>query len=90
MLIPVVGEDEVAQLQANFNKMADELEQKIQDLHQERDHVATLLKERRELFANVSHELGTPIATLRGYLESNLKQEQEITPPCVSCGTDRV
>jgi signal transduction histidine kinase len=82
--IPVVGEDEVAQLQANFNKMADELEQKIQDLHQERDHVATLLKERRELFANVSHELGTPIATLRGYLESNLKQEQEITPPSVA------
>jgi signal transduction histidine kinase len=52
-------------------------------LHQERDHVAALLKERRELFANVSHELGTPIATLRGYLESNLKQEQEITPPSV-------
>ncbi len=82
--IPVVGKDEVAQLQANFNTMADELEQKIQALHQERDHVATLLKERRELFANVSHELGTPIATLRGYLESNLKQEQEIMPPSVA------
>ena len=81
--IPVVGKDEVAQLQANFNTMADELEQKIQALHQERDYVAALLKERRELFANVSHELGTPIATLRGYLESNLKQEQEITPSSV-------
>lgn len=75
---PIEGKDEVAQLQKNFNAMADELEKTIHDLQKERDQVAFLLKERRELFANVSHELRTPIATLRGYLESDLKNRSQI------------
>lgn len=76
---PIEGKDEVAQLQKNFNAMADELEKTIHDLQAERDHVAFLLNERRELFANVSHELRTPIATLRGYLESDLKNRTQIS-----------
>ena len=68
--VPVRGEDEVAQLQANFNAMAADLERAVHELQAERDTVATLLKARRELVASVSHELRTPVATLRGYLES--------------------
>jgi signal transduction histidine kinase len=68
--IRVEGEDEVAQLQADFNAMADALEQAMCDLRAERDNVETLLRARRELFASVSHELRTPVATVRGYLES--------------------
>jgi signal transduction histidine kinase len=75
---PIEGQDEVAQLQKNFNAMADELEKTIHDLQAERDHVAFLLNERRELFANVSHELRTPITTLRGYLESDLKNRAQM------------
>ncbi|QBD77655.1 HAMP domain-containing histidine kinase [Ktedonosporobacter rubrisoli] len=75
---PVAGKDEVAQLQKNFNAMADKIEQIIRDLQTERDYVALLLNERRELFANVSHELRTPIAILRGYLESDLKNRPQI------------
>ena len=67
---PVTGEDEVAQLQANFNAMAADLERAVQELYAERDRVATLLRARRELVASVSHELRTPVATLRSYLES--------------------
>lgn len=70
--VPVVGEDEVAQLQFNFNAMAADLERAMHELQEERDRVAALLQARRELFANVSHELRTPMATLRSYLETTL------------------
>ncbi len=68
--VAVSGEDEVAQLQSNFNAMAEELESTLRDLEAERDKVAQLLRERQTLIASVSHELRTPVATARGYLES--------------------
>ncbi|HEX8994753.1 MAG TPA: HAMP domain-containing sensor histidine kinase [Ktedonobacterales bacterium] len=77
---PVQGEDEVAQLQQNFNAMATDLERGVRDLRAERDQVALLLAQRRELIASVSHELRTPVATLRGYLESATLRWNEATP----------
>jgi signal transduction histidine kinase len=77
--VSVEGEDEVAQLQADFNTMAGELERTLRDLEAERDTVSHLLQSRRELIATVSHELRTPVATLRAMLESALKQGE--TPP---------
>ncbi|HEU5437918.1 MAG TPA: HAMP domain-containing sensor histidine kinase [Ktedonobacterales bacterium] len=68
--VTVRGEDEVAQLQENFNAMAHDLQQAMRDVEAERDRVAGLLAARRQLVASVSHELRTPVATLRGYLES--------------------
>jgi signal transduction histidine kinase len=79
--IEVVGEDEVAQLQADFNAMADDLTQTMHDLEVQRDTVAQLLQDRRELVANVSHELRTPVATMRATLESALSQESESLSP---------
>ncbi len=70
--VPVEGEDEVAQLQTNFNAMASDLEHALHALQGERDTVAGLLQARRELIVAVSHELRTPVATLRGYLETTL------------------
>lgn len=70
--VPVQGEDEVAQLQTDFNAMAAALERAMHDLQEERDTVSALLQSRRELIASVSHELRTPVATLRGYLETTL------------------
>jgi signal transduction histidine kinase len=78
--VPVMGEDEIARLQADFNAMAADLERTMRELQEERDAVATLLKARRELIASVSHELRTPIATLRGYLEST-RTHWDATPP---------
>lgn len=78
--VHVVGEDEVAQLQENFNAMAADLERTVRALHEERDRVAGLLQARRELIANVSHELRTPIATTRGYLETTLTHWSEQPP----------
>jgi signal transduction histidine kinase len=63
--VEVSGEDEVAQLQADFNEMAGELSSTLHDLEVQRDA-------RRALVANVSHELRTPVATIRATIESAL------------------
>jgi signal transduction histidine kinase len=76
----VRGEDEIAQLQKDFNAMAGELEQTLAALEKERDKVASLLEARRQLLANVSHELRTPVATARSYLEPITTGPQEIPP----------
>ncbi len=75
--VNVVGEDEVARLQADFNAMAAELEHTMQELQHERDTVSALFQERRDLIANVSHDLRTPVATIRSYLESTLANLDE-------------
>ncbi len=79
--VPVVGEDEVAQLQADFNAMATTLEQTMQQLRTERDTVSGLLLANRQLVATVSHELRTPVATLRSYLETTLLHRETNLPP---------
>jgi signal transduction histidine kinase len=78
--VRVEGMDEVARLQTDFNAMAAELERTLYELKEERDHVGTLLNNRRELIASVSHELRTPVATIRSYLESALMGWQEQPP----------
>jgi len=74
--VQVSGQDEVAQLQTDFNVMAADLEVTLADLKAERDKVTTLLESRRQLIASVSHELRTPLATLRGYLDPTIEKEQ--------------
>lgn len=77
--VTVQGEDELAQLQSDFNSLAETLQHTLQDLNsalqdlrEEQSHVKALLRSRRELIASVSHELRTPVATLRGYLDASL------------------
>jgi signal transduction histidine kinase len=78
--IPVTGENEIAQLQLDFNSMASDLERYVQALRDERDTVAALLQNRRQLIASVGHELRTPVATLRGYLESLRAHHADLAP----------
>ncbi len=54
--VPVSGTDEVAQLADSFNTMADE--------------VNGLENARRNFVANVSHELRSPLTSMRGFLEA--------------------
>ena len=70
----------VAQLQRDFNAMAEELERTLHDLQAERDRVAGLLAARRTLIANVSHELRTPVATVRAAVDSSVDRWDD-TPP---------
>lgn len=60
---PVAGGDEVAILAGAFNEMADGLEQRTQAL-------VAADESRRQLLADVSHELMTPLAAIRGYSET--------------------
>lgn len=65
--------DEIDRLGATFNRMADRIIQQVKKLKQ----TDTL---RRELVANVSHDLRTPLASLQGYLETLLLKEGKLTP----------
>ena len=60
---PDRGGDEIAAVASAFNAMADDLGARAQALA-ESDRV------RRQLLADVSHELTTPITAMRGYLET--------------------
>jgi signal transduction histidine kinase len=60
---PESGGDEVTSLSRAFNEMAAQLEQRTQALE-------TADRTRRQLLADVSHELTTPLAAIRGYVET--------------------
>ncbi|MFC0581335.1 MtrAB system histidine kinase MtrB [Micrococcoides hystricis] len=56
--IPVTGTDELARLGTSFNKMANSLQQQINQL-------ATLSAMQQRFVSDVSHELRTPLTTVR-------------------------
>jgi two-component system sensor histidine kinase BaeS len=60
---PERGGDEVSAVARSFNRMADELATRAQAL-EESDRA------RRQLLADVSHELLTPLTAMRGYLDT--------------------
>ncbi|MFC8420774.1 ATP-binding protein [Streptomyces sp. NPDC057236] len=64
--VPVSGRDEIAQLGGAFNRMADSLQ-----AGEERQ---------RRLIGDIAHELRTPLANLRGYLEALRDDVVEPTP----------
>lgn len=59
----IANTDEIDRLGNNFNIMADRIDNQLQELKNNDS-------QRRELIANVSHDLRTPLATLHGYLET--------------------
>jgi signal transduction histidine kinase len=60
---PVRGGDEVAAVASAFNAMADDLSARAEAL-------AAADRARRQLLADVSHELNTPVTAMRGYIET--------------------
>ena len=67
------SEDEIGQLGRAFNRMSDALVGTLEKLKQN-DAL------RRELVANVSHDLRTPLASVQGYLETILMKEPRLQP----------
>ncbi|MEQ1760485.1 MAG: HAMP domain-containing sensor histidine kinase [Vicinamibacterales bacterium] len=60
---PEHGADEVASLARSFNRMAADLQARV-------DALAAADRARRQLLADVSHELMTPLTAMRGYVET--------------------
>ncbi|RMH64721.1 MAG: sensor histidine kinase [Calditrichaeota bacterium] len=61
--LPENSNDELGRVAHTFNRMAETIEANIEELKK----TDTL---RRELIANVSHDLRSPLASIRGYLET--------------------
>ncbi len=67
------SEDEIDRLSAVFREMSLRIETQMTELKASDDM-------RRELVANVSHDLRTPLTTLQGYIETLLIKEDLYTP----------
>ena len=65
--------DEIAQLGRSFDQMADTIVRNMEQLKQ----ADTL---RRELIANISHDLRSPLASIQGYLETVLIKDEKLKP----------
>lgn len=64
--------DDFGRLSLAFNRMADTIVRNMDDLKRS-DNL------RRELVANVSHDLRTPLASIQGYLETILMKRETLT-----------
>lgn len=64
--------DEVDQLSRQFNSLIEKINLQIEELR-------NVDKVRRDLIANVSHDLRTPITTLQGYLETLLLKDKSLS-----------
>jgi two-component system, OmpR family, sensor kinase len=69
--VPEQGGDEVAAVARSFNRMADELASRAEALDLSN-------RTRRQLLADVSHELMTPLTAMRGYIETLTMPELRI------------
>lgn len=70
---PESGGDEVTALARSFNQMAGQLQQRT-------DALESADRARRQLVADVSHELATPLAAIRGYVETLSMPDLQLDP----------
>jgi signal transduction histidine kinase len=67
------SQDDFGKLAVAFNQMADTIVRNMADLKRSDDL-------RRELVANVSHDLRTPLVLIQGYLETIIMKADTLTP----------
>jgi signal transduction histidine kinase len=69
--VPTRSTDEIGTLGRNFNTMAERIENMVEKLRQKEQF-------QRQLVANVSHDLRTPMASMRGYVETLLMDDKNL------------
>lgn len=67
------GGDEIARIGAAFQEMSERIAAQLRELERTDER-------RRELLANVSHDLRTPLASMQGYLETLLLRHGTLPP----------
>lgn len=70
--VPVHSNDEIGRLAQSFNNMADTIQDNVKEL-EKTDRL------RRELIANISHDLRSPLASIQGYLETIMLKESNLS-----------
>ncbi len=71
--IPVNQSGELSDLSSTFNHMADTILKNIEELKE-------VDKLRRELIANVSHDLRSPMSVIQGYIETMIMKGNDLSP----------
>ena len=69
--IHLKGKDELTDLGNTFNEMANTIQKGMEDLKEAE-------KERTDLIANISHDLRSPLTSIRGHLETLLLKENTL------------
>lgn len=70
--IPVKSKGELAMMSETFNSMASKIQKNIEELK-------SVERLRRELIANVSHDLRSPIASIQGFTETILLKKDSLS-----------
>jgi len=70
---PVTKMDEIGQAMSRFNKMADEIERVV-------EHMKQVERSRVNLLQDLTHDLRTPIASLKNLLETLADKQDRIDP----------
>ncbi|MBL1294117.1 MAG: ATP-binding protein [Thiotrichales bacterium] len=67
------SDDEIGKLESSFNDLAKRVITQLQKLRETDAH-------RRDMVANISHDLRTPLASMQGYLETLLLKDGKLEP----------
>ncbi|QEN08621.1 HAMP domain-containing histidine kinase [Oceanispirochaeta crateris] len=70
--IDIRGKDELGALGRAFNEMAASIESGVEKLHMAE-------QQRTDLIANISHDLRSPLTSIRGHLETILLKDEKLT-----------
>ena len=73
------GPDEIRALTKAFNEMADRLEHDMSELEEKNKRLSELQDLKTEFAANVSHELKTPLTSIRGFIDT--LRNSEVSDP---------
>jgi len=68
--VDVKSADELGDLAQAMNSMSDEISALIDSLTQEKEKLRALIEERTNMMSDISHDLRTPVTSIRGFVEA--------------------